>query len=212
MYYVYAYCDPRVPIDADAYQLLYQPFYIGLGKGARIDFHIKEARWNSSTNPHKSRKIKQLHEVGLAPVCVKIQDELSLQDASALEIEMISYYGRQCIGDGILTNISGGGSGGTDHLHTTKNKLRQKAALAAMSDEKKREIADRLISHQIHIKHSYTLKKPDGSLVDTDNLTDLCNDYKISIQSLYRTMRTSRACSRGRTAGWQVVSVKERER
>ena len=95
------------------------PYYIGKGSGYRINskqrtFHL----------PPKERR-------------VKLAENLSEEEAYALEAELIKKYGRIDEGTGILRNMSAGGKGppspkgrvpwnkGKKHTEETKQKLRE---------------------------------------------------------------------------------------
>lgn len=92
MYYVYALIDPRT--DA--------PFYIGKGKGRRINAHELEAQ--NGGESQKCRVIREINEAGLQVKKVKIAE--FAREASAYKRERQEI---QRIGMDNLTNLTVGG-------------------------------------------------------------------------------------------------------
>ena len=87
------------------------PYYIGKGRGNRIDSY---SRFNKP--PSKDRRIF-------------LKKNLSEEDAFKHEIYLISVLGRKDLGTGILRNLTGGGEGGgpmkgRQHSEETKQKMR----------------------------------------------------------------------------------------
>lgn len=75
------------------------PYYIGKGKDRRAWKSHKRACGNN-LKPKDNSRIQI------------IQDNLTEQEASNLEIELIAQYGRKDLGTGILRNLTSGGEGG----------------------------------------------------------------------------------------------------
>ena len=67
-YYLYFYLDPRKPgkYSYRNISFLYEPFYIGKGKGGRCLSHLKEAT-NSNKNSFKLNKIRKIIRQELLP-------------------------------------------------------------------------------------------------------------------------------------------------
>lgn len=118
IYYVYAYLR-----EEDG-----KPFYIGMGKGNRRFDHLKEAKKypNPKSGEHKLNTIRKLLQEGIEPFIKIIQNNLSREQASDLEIKLISYYGRQDLGTGILTNQTSGGDGCRGWSKQQKQKVRDR--------------------------------------------------------------------------------------
>lgn len=118
IYYVYAYLR-----EEDG-----SPFYIGMGKDNRCFDHLKEAKKspNPKSGEHKLNTIRKLLQEGKEPFIKIIQNNLSRKQASDLEIELISTYGRQDLGTGILTNQTSGGDGYRGWSEQQKQKLRER--------------------------------------------------------------------------------------
>jgi hypothetical protein len=118
IYYVYAYLR-----EEDG-----TPFYIGMGKGSRQFDHLKKAKKDLTPKPgqHKLNTIRKLLQEGKEPLIKTIQNNLSRKQAIALEIELISTYGRQDLGTGILTNQTAGGDGNRGWSEEAKQNLRDR--------------------------------------------------------------------------------------
>jgi hypothetical protein len=98
-FYVYMLIDPVTTI----------PFYIGKGSGDRYKKHVSKV--NYDTNRHKANKIKQILRSGAQPEYKFPGVNLTENEAFALEIELIAFYGRADLGLGPLTNLTDGGDG-----------------------------------------------------------------------------------------------------
>lgn len=101
IYYVYAY------LREDG-----TPYYIGKGKGDRAN--------------------KGKHFVAIPPVdrIQFIQENMSEEDALAMEIELISFYGRKNNGTGILRNLTDGGQGMSGYKQSEETKRKKSLAVS----------------------------------------------------------------------------------
>lgn len=99
IYYVYAL------YRADAVE----PFYIGKGKGDRINHHERAAR-AGRRYPGTAPIIRQIWAGGGAIRCVKIVEHLAEVDAYEIETDLIRLVGRQP--NGPLINLANGGAWG----------------------------------------------------------------------------------------------------
>lgn len=95
MYYIYELVDPR---DGSV-------FYVGKGKGGRIDQHEVEAR--KGRQSRKCDKIREIEAAGGKIIKRKVSKHTCEVEAYEAEIERISLYGLSN-----LTNVSGGGGAG----------------------------------------------------------------------------------------------------
>jgi len=127
IFYVYIF---RRPDNHDPfYKWLSCPFYVGKGCNGRINEH----RWEFSAykngkevqNIYKNRVINKLLKNGLDYEEEYYAINLTEEEAFALEIELIAFYGRENNGTGILTNMTDGGEGisGFSHLEESKQKI-----------------------------------------------------------------------------------------
>ena len=67
-FYVYVYFDPRVCPP--------EPIYVGKGKGARADFHVKRSK-----NKFLANKVAKIRKAGLQPIIEKRFDNLTEVEA-----------------------------------------------------------------------------------------------------------------------------------
>jgi hypothetical protein len=87
------------------------PFYVGKGKGRRINAHLCDAKAGRKLNSFNIRVIRKLLENGELPIIKKIVDDVDEEFAFLVEEEFIAKYGRRIDGTGILTNNTLGGEG-----------------------------------------------------------------------------------------------------
>lgn len=114
---------------------LYRPdnsiFYIGKGKGNRINNHVVIARSGRHINKHLQSTILKIEKMGLSISCRKLFTKMSECDALVKEIELIKLYGRRDIKTGVLVNLTEGGEGTSGHVvsESARDKLRAARAL-----------------------------------------------------------------------------------
>ena len=120
-FYTYIYLDPRKHgnyIYGD-YSFRNEPFYVGKGNKNQIFLHLLEANGNRNikniSNNHKYYKIKNILSKNLEPIILKVEKNLTEQEAFNLEIWFIWAIGRSDLKLGPLTNHSDGGEGVVGH-------------------------------------------------------------------------------------------------
>ncbi len=132
IFYTYIYLDPRKkgPYTYGEYTFDYEPFYVGKGHEYQYLKHLKEAQNNKTIkgNKHKFYKIQKILKEGLKPIILKVENNLTEQQAFDLEIYLIWAIGRSDLKLGTLTNLTNGGEGvsGYKHNSSTKNKIKSK--------------------------------------------------------------------------------------
>ena len=83
------------------------PFYIGKGRGNRIDIHERNARRFTA---HKDRIIQAMHRAGISPIPKEIlASGLTDVQAKQIEVDLIQLIGRWPTGP--LANLTKGGDG-----------------------------------------------------------------------------------------------------
>jgi hypothetical protein len=176
IYYVYEYIDPRNN----------QPFYIGKGKGDRLNYHIKNL--NDGYNPHKTNKIKKILSEGLEPIINIVVSGLTETESFEIESSLIIKFGRVDNKTGCLLNLTYGGEGqsgwipgddyrkkmsestkgekngmfGRNHSDETKNKIREKAVGRKASEETKKKFS----TDRVGSKNSFYGKKHKSETID----------------------------------------------
>jgi hypothetical protein len=124
-FYVYIYLDPRkngvfnyLQIDKS---FEFEPFYIGKGRGNRINMGIKE----SKKDYYKNRKIRSMIKDGYFPIALKIFENLTEKESFEKEIYLIKVIGRMDLSLGPLCNLTDGGEGTTNITPGWKKVLRK---------------------------------------------------------------------------------------
>lgn len=110
-------------------------FYIGIGSGKKYN----RAKSKSGRNQHWKNIVSKT-----GYTFVIILDNVSLEDAYKKEIELIDLYGRANSGNGLLTNQSSGGEGGSRGFspsESTRQKLRKAAKEYTFTSEHKTAIS-----------------------------------------------------------------------
>lgn len=112
MYYTYVYLDPRKPgsYSYGSYTFDYEPYYVGKGKGSRINALCDESV-NLTINSLKYNITRKILSAGLEPVRLKVSEGLTEDEAFSLEIELIALIGRHDLKTGPLSNMTRGGDG-----------------------------------------------------------------------------------------------------
>lgn len=105
-YYVYVYLDPRKRgmYKYDKYELEFEPFYVGKGKGNRYKSHLITKKHYNNFFYNKINKIRK--ETGNNPIIKIIENNLEEKQAFLLEKKLIKDIGKK-----YLCNITVGGEG-----------------------------------------------------------------------------------------------------
>jgi hypothetical protein len=140
-YYVYGYFDKSSPLNEtfQNFHFEFTPFYIGYGQRNRLYDHLREAK-SSNKNSHKLNKIRKLVKEDETLLLIKkISDNLTYEEATKLEADLIEHFGKQIDNTGCLTNINDGGEQnpvlfganngffGKKHTDETKQKISEKS-------------------------------------------------------------------------------------
>jgi len=110
-YYVYIYLDPRKPgkYKYGDYCFLYEPFYVGKGKGKRL-YKI------SGRTKYFLNKINKIKNYNLNSIVIKIKENLNEEESFLLESELINLIGRKDLVRGYLVNYTDGGEGRSGYV------------------------------------------------------------------------------------------------
>lgn len=127
---VYAYLDPRYPgsykYGDKAFN--YKPVYIGRGC---VQQKRKFKHLTKSSNIHLERLINVLKCIQQQPIIITIADNISLEEAVAMEIELIKLIGRLDLNRGPLYNFCDGG-GGIPGIQLTDEQKRKRSEATRM--------------------------------------------------------------------------------
>ena len=128
MFYTYIYLDPRKPgnyVYGD-YTFEYEPFYVGKGCGDRYKRHL-ECLLSEKFDTYFYRKIRKIEKETCGdPIILKIEENLSEQEAFDSEIFFIWGIGRYNINTGPLTNLTDGGEGSSGTVYTKEQNERNR--------------------------------------------------------------------------------------
>lgn len=123
-YYIYVYLNQTKPGVWRYRDIVfnYEPFYIGKGKGNRLDSHIQP--YMLSVKSMKSSIIKNIiRTTGELPLHFKILEGLTEIEAYTIEKDIIKHFGRKDINSGILSNHTDGGIGSKNLNIESKSKI-----------------------------------------------------------------------------------------
>jgi hypothetical protein len=125
IYYVYVYLREHSSANGEAGT----PYYIGKGKRYRI-YHPHS---NCGAKPPKDKRY-----------ILKIFNDLSNEEACALEIALIKIFGRLDLGTGYLRNRTNGGQGisGWKHSDETKQKMSKSNTGKIRSSQCRKHLSD----------------------------------------------------------------------
>jgi hypothetical protein len=152
MFYCYILLDPTKP-GTHTYENLtfdFEPFYVGKGKGSRIDSHDKV----KDTKTHKRAKIQKIKKSGLEVIKIKLFENLSESAAFDLEKSIISLIGRKDKNEGPLLNLTNGGEGSSGTLHSIETKEKRSISIknwwSLLKEDKERiELRNKNLSHSV---------------------------------------------------------------
>ena len=121
-FYVYVYLDPRYPGEYK-YQTCefdYKPIYVGKGRRNRFMEHWK----HPNRGDYFHNTLKHLKSIGMEPIIVKQNINLTEHVAYKLECQLTHEIGLYCMGNGPLLNMKYGGEGGLSGIAEVKVKER----------------------------------------------------------------------------------------
>lgn len=128
-FYVYIYLDPRksgrYTYDDLGVSFLFEPFYVGKGKGNRYKEHLK---LKDNYNLYKNNKIKAIMNLDMIPIIIKYKENILEEESLLLEKKIIYNIGRLNKETGCLTNLTDGGDGVSGKIYTEeeRNKISER--------------------------------------------------------------------------------------
>ena len=127
--YVYTLIDPRNNL----------PFYVGKGSGERCNAHVVEAKYYVKRKSLKLNKIRKLMRLGMEPIVVKVEENVS--DKQALDLECLLIAEMRDLGFA-LTNMTDGGDGAKGYKHTEEHKqmMREKFKGRIVTEEHRQKM------------------------------------------------------------------------
>lgn len=187
-YYVYIYCDPRkkgeFKFDGINFVFNYEPFYVGKGKGYRFRRHVTnyEIDWNYNTI--KNGKIKHLIEAGIDPLkyVVFYKENISKEEASKIEQEIIKTLGRINNNTGILSNMTDGGEGWTNAVSPFKGKTYEQIYGIKKADKLKEVRRKKLIGNNYGVVNK-------GKKMSTEQKEALSKAKRIPVKQLDKNFK-----------------------
>lgn len=212
-HYVYIYCDPRKKglFQYDGIDIIfnYEPFYVGEGTGYRFRRHITnyEIEWNY--NKIKNGKIKKILNNGfdLLKYVVFYKENLTKEEASEIETDLIKKLGRLNKKTGILSNLTDGGEGCTGVKSPNKGKTYEEIYGNEKAKELKRIRSEKLIGNsygkgkgkkhteenkeklsKLKQKKLKQLDKDFNLIKIWDYCHDAANELKISYSAIYNVL------------------------
>lgn len=136
-HYIYIYLDTRKPGNFIYDELIfdYEPFYVGQGTKYRWTSGLK-----NGGSFYKKNKINKIIKDGFYPKVIKIYENLNAEEASKIEIKLISIIGRNDLNKGPLVNLTDGGEGTTNISKDILEKRSEKIKGRKMSDKSKEKM------------------------------------------------------------------------
>lgn len=200
-YYVYVYLDPRKKGDFvyDDISFEYEPFYVGKGKGNRIEQSI----YDNNNNLNKKHTISEIFNSGLKPISLKIYDNISNEKSYELEREIIQKIGR-LNENSVLTNVTKGSTSNKKSISINRNfKIRSNNAtvFASYFSDGKYELKDgSLINEKLFLdlfeaadEELYYLRENENYVVSItdrdDTYFELSDGSKIPQILFYQTFK-----------------------
>ena len=231
IYYVYAYLDPRKPIDQTtaSFTFRFEPFYIGKGKNGRLFTHLTDTK---SKNSLKRQKISRIREAGFEPIVIKLAEGLEEGEALALEKEMIAGIGTKwCIKgvkSGPLCNMTSGGDGyslsaeqkhwlsrqnsgennpmfGKSHRKPARSKISEYRKTFQHSEETKAKYRESRKNGNNNNAKRWKVILPTGEQIRIFDLAGYCKEKELSYGALYNSHKRNETITRGKLKGYRLI-------
>jgi hypothetical protein len=182
-HYIYVYLDNRKPGEWKYKDITftYQPFYVGKGKRLRMNNHLQPNCLNKNTIKNNIIKsvIKETNEL---PLHYKIFENLTFEESNNIEIEMIEYFGRINLNNGILSNMTDGGEGFRNFIFT---------------DDTKKKMSHMAIGTKTYANNGMSKMVEQYDL--DDNFINKFNSLREAAESINKDCKNISSCCRGKT-------------
>lgn len=178
------------------------PFYIGSTFLHRLNDGYKGTPSSRKYKMLWRKELKQNPQL-FRTFIVKVLPSRS----DALELEEKLQRRLRVVDNPLYVNCAyaNGGFHNSDKSRDAEWRRRLAEAGRRISEERRRQIGAQAA---LRNKRIWTLKSPGGEIITTDS-PDWPSRYNVNATSLYRTLRTNRPVSRGKTKGWQLLKVKK---
>ena len=194
-YYTYVYLNPRKPgryTYNNFITFLYEPFYVGKGKGPRYYVHLHEAnnlrskstKWinKNYTNPHKLHTIIGILNGSKSPIVIKMQSNLTDEQANLNEVALIDCIGRCILQTGPITHLTNGGTGGdTISNHPNKQQIIEKYSKTLTGSKQNRTYTTNTAEHNLAVSKGLQ------ALYDSEKGTALKQQYSNTRLNYFQT-------------------------
>lgn len=215
IFYNYIYLDPSKPVDFKIKGLdiilKHEPFYVGKGKGNRINVH----KYGKSGKFMKN-KMTSLKNKNIEPVILKLINNISNEQACENEKYLIKIIGRRDINLGPLCNLTNGGEGslgaviskerrdiiskvhkGKKMSNETIQKMkiaqkgkivnaegRNRMSIAKLGVKRNEEVKAKIKLNNKSRKEVYQLDLNNQIIKDWNSITEASNSLKIDVSSI----------------------------
>jgi len=183
-FYVYGLIDPRT----------HMPFYIGKGRGYRLEAHQYESVFHNKLTLNVMNKLKRL---GLAYNTLIFINGLTDDQAKTTERWLIAIYGRRIDKTGILTNATNGGEGtnGFKHTDDTRKNLsivrKQKYKEGYVNPGRGKKRPDLAARNRAGVKQVVQLDKNGQTIATWPSITSAAIHYGVTVSNITQNANTA---------------------
>lgn len=112
-YFVYIYLNPLKGGNYiyKKFKFDYEPFYVGMGKGNRMEEHVKQINYKKRNIKDVDKTVFDILASGKNPIRFKLYENITVESAKRLEKYLIKLIGRKNLNEGPLNNLTNGAEG-----------------------------------------------------------------------------------------------------
>lgn len=145
------------PFKYGRYSFKFKPLYCDMGYGDRAETHAKKARKPGAAKSQKNIRIRNIQKTtGADPAIRYLKTGLTQHEAFALERKFIKLIGRQNLGTGPLTNLSDGGEGQKNVVHTVAYREQRSTTQALIWSRRSMEDVERILMRMKAARDSWS--------------------------------------------------------